>query len=160
MWILPGMRFAGLREALTVSRTMSNPNNGLPANRSWDQVDVSGSLNRDVLDGGGLLPGDATQRDLIKSLVRWPRAERVPPGEGRFDQHLSIPVLGSACSSFIVEWTWDEGVGEIDTVETNIAGNGAQTKMPVTWVGLEINPDDSWDGSGGEAYPDQRWFGL
>ena len=34
---------------------------------------------------------EAPSRELIKSLVRWPRAERVPPGQDAFDQHLSIP---------------------------------------------------------------------
>lgn len=164
---MAGMRFSGLREALGVSRPANNPTFGYPAYRSWDSIDVSSSLNRDVLDGGGNppLPGDGadrgTQRELVKSLVRWPRAERVPPGEGRFDQHLSIPVIGSACSSFIVEWTWDEGVGAVDTKRTQTAFNGAVIETPVSWEGIRYNPESSWNGdSGEEGYQGIRWFGL
>ena len=165
---LAGMRLSGLREALSVSRDSSNPNGVLPAVRSWDSFDVNDVINRGVLDSDAQppLPGESgergTQRELIKSLVRWPRAERVPPGQGRFDQHLSIPVLGSACSSFIVEWTWDENVGEVDTVKTlTSAGNGETVDTSINWIGLKTDPADSWDGTdNGEAAGGQRWFGL
>ena len=164
---LAGMRFAGFKEALSVSRNLGNPNGSFPAHRSWDEMDVSGTLNRAVYDAGGSppLPGaganQGSQRELIKSLVRWPRAERTPPGEGRFDQHLSIPVLGSACSSFIVEWTWDEGVGAVDTELTRTAFNGAVIETPKRWEGINYNPESSWNGdSGQEAYQGVRWFGL
>ena len=164
---LAGMRLAGFREALSVSRDPSNPNNILPANRSWDSYDINAAINRDVLDADHepLLPGEeserGTQRELIKSLVRWPRAERVPPGQGRFDQHLSIPVLGSACSSFIVEWTWDENVGEVDTVQTlTTGGNGDTVNTQINWIGLKTSPEDSWDGTGDSYDGGQRWFGL
>jgi Tfp pilus assembly major pilin PilA len=162
---LAGMRFAGLREALSVSRDPASPNSILPANRSWDSFDSNDVINRAVLDAGSepLLPGtgpeQGTQRELIKSLVRWPRVERVPPGQGRFDQHLSIPALGSACSSFIVEWTWDEKVGNVDTVKTSTAGNGQQTDTSINWIGLKTSPKDSWNGTG-EAFAGRRWFGL
>ncbi|MDG2424623.1 MAG: hypothetical protein P8M22_11665 [Phycisphaerales bacterium] len=164
---LAGMRISGLREALGVSRSSGNPTFDLPARRSWDQVDYSDTLNRDVLDsdGGIPLPGQGdqqgSQRELVKSLVRWPRAERLPPGEGRFDQHLTIPALGSACSSFIVEWTWDEGVGAVDTQLTQTAFNGAVVETPVAWEGINFNPDSSWNGDASEpAYQGVRWFGL
>ncbi len=164
---LAGMRLSGLREALSVSRDSGNPNGIVPANRSWDSYDINDVINRAVLDADAepLLPGESdergTQRELIKSLVRWPRAERVPPGQGRFDQHLSIPVLGSACSSFIVEWTWDDNVGEVDTVKTlTTAGNGATVDTSINWIGLKTDPSDSWDGTTSESSGGQRWFGL
>ena len=165
---LAGMRLAGVREALTVSRDPSSPNNITPAFRSWDSLDVNDVINRDVLDSDHepLLPGigveQGTQRELIKSLVRWPRAERVPPGQGRFDQHLSIPVVGSACSSFIVEWTWDENVGDVDTIQSLQANNGDIIETDVNWFGYKTNPTDSWNGeANGDAYGGgPRWFGL
>jgi hypothetical protein len=164
---LAGMRLSGVREALGVSRDGDNPNGILPANRSFDSADTyewdDGSINRGILDAGHAtpLPGlgdeEGTQRELIKSLVRWPRAERAAPGEGRFDQHLTLATLGSACSSFIVEWTWDDGVGEADTQYTD-GPTGRQ--RDITWHGLVTDPSDTFDGQTGDPYLSQRWFGM
>ncbi|MCH2133733.1 MAG: hypothetical protein MK116_08280 [Phycisphaerales bacterium] len=163
---LAGMRMSGVTEALTISRDPQDPNNVLPANRSWDSGDFyeydDGTLNRDILDQDGVggrpdLPGDGSQRDLVKSLVRWPRAERVPPGEGRFDQHLTIPTLGSACSSFIVEWTWDEGIGDAESIYVDPQTD--RTRV-IEWEGLRVDPANGWDDPNGDPYLGQRWFGL
>ena len=56
--------------------------------------------------------GEGDQRSVISNAVLfYPRAERVAPGMHRVDQALTNNVLASACSSFIVEWTYSNGVG-------------------------------------------------
>ncbi|MBL9119648.1 MAG: prepilin-type N-terminal cleavage/methylation domain-containing protein [Phycisphaerae bacterium] len=48
--------------------------------------------------------------------LRFPRAERVPPKGGidRADQMLSNPALAFGCSSFTVDWTWEDGTGRME----------------------------------------------
>ena len=40
-----------------------------------------------------------------------PRAEKSPPTLERADVQMASNVLGSNCSSFVVDWTWGDGVG-------------------------------------------------
>ena len=80
-----------------------------------------------------------TQRDIISSnLLFYPRAERIAPGMHRVDQALTNNVLASACSSFIVEWTYSDGVGEV------LDDFG----VPI-WTGVLITPGR-----------EQPWFGM
>jgi hypothetical protein len=51
--------------------------------------------------------------------ARWPRAEKIAPSMQRADQMLTNPVIAGQCSSFAVEWTWEDGVGR----QTDPAGN-------------------------------------
>lgn len=54
------------------------------------------------------------QRDVIRNqLLYYPRAERIAPSMHRVDQALTNHVIGSACSSFTVEWTYENRVGEV-----------------------------------------------
>ena len=48
---------------------------------------------------------------ITDQLVYYPRAERYAPSMHRVDQALTNNVLGSACSSIAVDWTWEDGVG-------------------------------------------------
>ena len=76
--------------------------------------------------------------------VSYPRVEKAAPSSAKADQMLSAPVLAANCSSFKVEWTWDDGVGR------SFAGAGAgNTSQPNAGIGMFVNP--------GAAQP---WFGL
>ena len=72
-----------------------------------------GDTRAAVLDGDGDGAADAwsAQRGVIADAVFYPRAERAAPSMHRVDQALTNHVLASACSSFVVEWTYDDGVG-------------------------------------------------
>ncbi|MFM1824359.1 MAG: hypothetical protein RI967_2625, partial [Planctomycetota bacterium] len=79
--------------------------------------------------------------------VAYPRVEKSALGPSRAEQMLTAPVLAANCSSFKVEWTWDDGVGR--TWSGNPAGTppagGERIGMYVTqgaaqpWFGLD-NP--------------------
>lgn len=82
---------------------------------------------------------DPDQRNVIRNeLLYYPRAERIAPGMHRVDQALTNAVIGSACSSFTVEWTYENRVGEV------LFEDGS-----VYLAGVEIDPDR-----------EQPWFGL
>ncbi|MCI0632082.1 MAG: prepilin-type N-terminal cleavage/methylation domain-containing protein [Phycisphaerales bacterium] len=74
--------------------TVRNPTNGAP--RMWNSVP------------------NPTQRAIIGAAVYYPRAERTAPGPHRVDQALTNPVISSACSSFMVDWTYVDGTGHVD----------------------------------------------
>ena len=44
-------------------------------------------------------------------FVGYPRVEKAALGPAKAEQMLTAPVLAPNCSSFKVEWTWDDGVG-------------------------------------------------
>ena len=79
-------------------------------------------------------------------MLKFPRAEREAPGMNRIDQMLVAPMLAGNCSSFTVDWTYEEGVGRF------LDDQG----------GIYINPTNN------VAYPgivlDRReptpWFGI
>ena len=75
-------------------------------------------------------------------FVTYPRVEKAALGPAKAEQMLTAPVLAPNCSSFKIEWTWDDGVGR-------------------SWTGSAANP------TGGEAIgmfvprgAMQPWFGL
>jgi prepilin-type N-terminal cleavage/methylation domain-containing protein len=77
------------------------------------------------------------QQNMILSAMDYPRAERVAPSSHRIDQPMTNHVISSACSSFRVEWTWADGVGEIrddngNVVVDGVVINGAEQP----WFGL------------------------
>ncbi|MHC4615110.1 MAG: PulJ/GspJ family protein, partial [Planctomycetota bacterium] len=78
-------------------------------------------IRLDVLDAdsdGSLNDSWHAQRSAIAGYLFYPRAERIAPGTHRVDQALTNHVIGGACGSFIVDWTYERGVGEA----TNAAG--------------------------------------
>lgn len=81
----------------------------------------------------------------LGGLVYHPRGERIAPGMGRVDQALTAHVMGTACSSVKIEWTYDRGVGQI------VDRNGFITSD------VNGNPLTGFDYDGTEPRP---WFGL
>ena len=122
------------------------------------------------------LPGNTylDQRFFMKDAFFWPRAERAPQGESKVDQVLASHTLGSACSSFIVEWTWGEGVGEAIVPRDQVPPpDGIMSTEPRRdfdcWHGVHYDAadpllvipdtdDPAWAST--EPWLDQRWFGL
>ncbi len=77
-------------------------------------------------------------------FVGYPRVEKAALGPAKAEQMLTAPVLAPNCSSFKVEWTWDDGVGR-------------------SWFG----PGSTGTANGGEGLgmfvprgATQPWFGL
>ena len=129
------------------------------------RVDAAASQLNDIrtaIVGDGTIPWIPDQRDFISSdLLFYPRAERVAPGMHRVDQALTNNVLAGACSSFIVEWTYSNGVGEVlDDFGVPI-WNGVQiaTGREQPWFGLDADLDG--DGNferGVHFYSDDVWW--
>jgi hypothetical protein len=92
--------------------------------------------------GGGRESGGAAawsdQRSAISDLLFYPRAERVGPGMHRVDQALTSQVLAGACSSFVVDWTWADGVGEaVNDTGRRFRGLRVDGNGPQPWFGLD-----------------------
>ena len=114
----------------------------------WDlairnsRLDIAASQLNDIRSdvvGDGTVPWIPDQRNVIGGdYLFYPRAERVAPSMDRIDHSLTANVLAGACSSFIVEWTYSNGVGEV----RNDFGN-------VIWEGFQSSPER-----------EQPWFGL
>ncbi|MCH2141032.1 MAG: prepilin-type N-terminal cleavage/methylation domain-containing protein [Phycisphaerales bacterium] len=172
---IASMNMGAIREILLHSRSYDNPDNTF-ARRPWfgnDNPDGTHAVLEDVRSGSqppegndGALPGQGTQQDLLKSLAMWPRAERHPHGVNRYDQGLTSHVLSTGCSSFIVEWTWDDDVAETRTwqrVNPSIADGRLNE---VTWPGMRFDPagvsDTDLESLGIDALPSGRhiWFGM
>jgi len=149
------MGIGDVRKVLLHTRDKNNPEVEM-ARRRWfaDDFPYTGNADldvtwHDVLEDELVLPGLAgdlergTQRYLLKTLMSWPRVERTPPGPARYDQALTNSILGSACSSFIVEWTWDDNVGETRTWKVNEPANPASRRTKVTWQGFRYDPAEA-----------------
>lgn len=50
---------------------------------------------------------------IADQLMYYPRAERSAPSVHRIDQALTNHVIGTACSSVRIEWTYENGTGEV-----------------------------------------------
>lgn len=107
--------------------------------RDWNNPAAGGGVNGD-------------QRSIIASSVYYPRAERVAPSARRADQTLTNPVIGSAVSSFIVEWTWEEGTGEVRDGTGDLVFDSSMGEF---LSGLILNASNLF-----EHRPEQPWFGL
>ncbi|MHC4140734.1 MAG: prepilin-type N-terminal cleavage/methylation domain-containing protein [Planctomycetota bacterium] len=111
------------------------------------RVDVAarglGDIRADVVGGGGGGGGEApvpwsTQRSAIADLLFYPRAERVAPGTHRVDQALTSQVLAGACSSFVIDWTWSDGVGDaVNDAGQRFRGLSVDGDGPQPWFGLD-----------------------
>ncbi|MHC4220590.1 MAG: hypothetical protein ACYSU7_19300 [Planctomycetota bacterium] len=78
------------------------------------------------------------QRSAIADLVFYPRAERAAPGPHRVDQALTAHVLAGACSSFVIDWTWSDGVGEAVSADgRRYRGVSVSRLGPHPWFGLD-----------------------
>ncbi|MCH2148789.1 MAG: hypothetical protein MK095_05085, partial [Phycisphaerales bacterium] len=189
-----------IRELLQVSRTSNNSvrlrrcmywNSQDEEGNNGDQISFEDAVDqetgiwvvepRDIRENPtqfGLTYNDyMDQRFFMKDVVCWPRAERSSSGYELPDLPLADRTIGSACSSFIVEWTWAEGVGEgtvLHDQEEYLPG--APTTEPPRdtdcWHGIHYRTGDPLLSPRTEADPDdpqwardepwlgQRWFGL
>ncbi len=108
------------------------------------RVDAAASalddLRSAVLDGGdGHADPWSVQRERLAQAVFYPRAERAAPGAHRVDSALASNVLSSGCSSFIVDWTYRDGVGEA----APYPGLPFDRAAPQPWFGLDPCGDPS-----------------
>ena len=118
-----------------IAQDLANPWSG-PSSR----LRMIQTLANWAVPATSLIPVDGSQA----LYVSYPRVEKAAPSSAKADQMLSAPVLAANCSSFKVEWTWDDGVGR------SFAGAGAgNTSQPNAGIGMYVNP--------GAAQP---WFGL
>lgn len=90
------------------------------------------------LDQAGGYRSWTGQRDAIASQMYYPRAERVAPGMHRVDQALTNHAIGSACSSFAVDWTYGNGVGDaVNADGTPYRGARIDASLEQPWYGLD-----------------------
>jgi type II secretory pathway pseudopilin PulG len=124
---------------------------------AWGLDDVR--LHVLAAGGAGIDPW-RTQRDRIADLVVYPRAERVAPGTNRVDQALTNHVIAGACSSFVIDWTYERGVGAATAADgTRFLGFWDPDVFPAAdgeqpWFGLDATGE-----RGVESY-DQYWTDL
>jgi prepilin-type N-terminal cleavage/methylation domain-containing protein len=81
---------------------LTNPEDGNPANflRPWSD-DTYNGVGRDQWSV------------IAREVMHYPRGERRAPGMIRVDQALTNHIIGSAVSDFIVEWMYEDGVGDL-----------------------------------------------
>ena len=85
------------------------------------------------------------QQELIASLLQWPRVEPEPSSVYRQEVMLMKAALAQGCVSFQVEWTYDEGVGEVVDIDG------------VKYPGYEypnLSPQPWWGGSSRDSNGD------
>jgi type II secretory pathway pseudopilin PulG len=130
-----------------------------------ERVAASGNLRpwNNPTFGGGV---NADQRSIIASSIFYPRGERRAPSALRVDQALTNHVIGSAVSSIIIEWTWEQGVGEQRDGDGNLLETPSGLSQPGIndfFYGFRPNcwndETDNWCTTGGNQ-PEQPWFGL
>ncbi len=177
---MTAMVMGDVRKSLLHSRHNSYPDERF-GRRPWCDTDNDGQhddIRYDTWNGAGdthgilegnAVPGLVTQRHLIKTLLAWPRVERSSPGPSRFDQTLTNQVFGSACSDFIVEWTWDDNVGETRAWKRVDPYRSPSRRERVTWHGFRydatdpnLQPDDANQLAGTDIKQtgEHFWFGM
>jgi prepilin-type N-terminal cleavage/methylation domain-containing protein len=186
-----------IRELLQTSRT-SNASETLRRCMYWNETGVDDQISEDdafdpetdvllieprgikeVPTQFGLTSYDyMDQRFFMKDVVCWPRSERSSTGYEKPDLPLADRTIGSACSSFIVEWTWAEGVGQVQVLHDQVedsSGGGPTLEPPRDadcWHGVHYRTGDplfsdltdselgdpEWART--DPWLSQRWFGL
>lgn len=91
---------------------------------------------------------------IADQLLYYPRAERYPPSMHRIDQALTNNVLGSACSSVTIDWTWEDGTGEV----RDQLGNIAETPGGLPLFGIQLERDATMPAFSQSR--EQPWFGM
>lgn len=151
--VLAGYRFTDTTEYLGSNRIgrsifHSDPNYSTPTPEALNgRVDAVASQLNDVraviLDANGdgvhdpwrFVSSSDWQRNTISHAIYYPRAERVAPGMHRVDQALGAHVLASACSSFIVDWTYKHDTGMVEG--TAFVGVNIPPAFEQQWLGLD-----------------------
>lgn len=127
------------------------------------RVDIAGSTLdkiRQTVTNFGAANWPAQRTQILRSIgspgeaipLRYPRAERSGPGGSmeRADQMLTNPALAYGCSSFIVDWTWEDGVGRQSNSDgSTVDPTPASPASGDEWVGFVLNDRG-----------EQPWFGL
>ncbi|MHC4587812.1 MAG: prepilin-type N-terminal cleavage/methylation domain-containing protein [Planctomycetota bacterium] len=104
------------------------------------------------------------QRSAIAGYLFYPRAERVAPGTHRVDQALTNQVIAGACGSFIVDWTYERGLGTATNADgETFRGFWDPWSFPAIdqgqpWFGLDEAADPTI-GRGVQTY-DDHWNDL
>lgn len=89
-----------------------------------------------------------------------PRSEKRPPTLDKSDVLLTTSVLGGNCSSFVVDWTWSEGVGRELELDLDPARNLKGAIRGVSHRGGVRPPIGAESGTIVEAAGRMPWFGL
>ena len=106
--------------------------------------------------------GTDSGQQVVARAFAYPRGERTAPSTEREDQMLTSALFGSGVSSFAIDWTYADGVGEqrspegpvlpgVDVLSGNLgpmAGVIVDAARPVPWFGL---PDREGASNGGRA---------
>lgn len=124
---------------------------------SQQMNDVRTALFDAMTSGSPGWDWDWARSVIIGPAMSYPRAERVAPTMFRRDQILTSSVIGSACSSFRIEWTYDDGVathvsGNGDVFIGNIVPPGEQP-----WFGLDERFPEAVGATAPGAFPVNRW---
>lgn len=80
-------------------------------------------------------------------FVAYPRVEKAALGPSRSEQMLAAPVLAANCSSFKVEWTWENGLARSWSGAAGYGPGGAISGFEP--IGMYVRPNAT-----------QPWFGL
>ena len=91
-------------------------------------------------------PADASNPNS-NHFVGYPRVEKAALGSARAEQMIAAPVLAANCSSFKVEWTYDDGVGRSWFQLPGFEGDGSINGNEP--IGMYIRPG-----------AERPWFGL
>lgn len=147
-----------------IRRYITNFTTGNPNDTAWWQDEFRPWHDPSVYDQRGV---------LSQELLYYPRAERRGPSMQRQDQALTNHIIGSAVSSIIIEWTWDDGVGEMRDENDNIIANpaGVLPAQPDHWVNSYAGFMSNCYYAGDPCYPigaavqqqdrpEQPWFGI
>lgn len=127
--------------------------------------DIAASQLNDIrasaldFDENGVIDPWPTQLFNMSRAVFYPRAERVAPTMHRVDHALTGHVLATACSSFTVDWTYQNGVG--DVLRSSLpAGTPAAPPIEPGWDGTFGTQDDVMYRGVRITTAEQPWFGL
>lgn len=130
--------------------------------RRW--VTFSGATPRPWLNPAFPIGAGGDQKTVIRSSVYYPRAERAAPSTHRVDQALTNTVISSACSSIIIDWTYEGSDLQRIDANGNIIG-GVGEVLDVN--GNVVDPTPASPNSGDEltgvimtSNGEQQWFGL
>jgi type II secretory pathway pseudopilin PulG len=176
-------QLSDIRRLVTRAPTFYNCNTQSTRARPWFDLNYADGDQRSVIAAlcgrGEIQYGGANPGQVVSAS--WPiytRAERVAPGLQRVDQALTNQVIGTACSSFMIDWTWAPGTGEFRDADGALqeapGPDGAyedgdqcvlydSSSDDICLRGLQINVVPAASGHPDPDVPsfrEQPWFGL
>lgn len=100
-------------------------------------------------------------------LAGYVRSEKTSPSMNRQDVMLTTPTLGTNCSSFMIDWTWEGGAGAtVDPNTGEIHSGFWPSPIVPSWVTLTTQPNAAWwNAESAQDWMAQRlrptlWFGF